>query len=247
MSDGCQRQQARAVADRGRGRPREVDRPHHRGHRDGGCHRQGGAFALRRGNRRPRRDQSQDRRAAAVAPSAGGGRRREHVQPDQRRGGQERQSRRPGRRHHFRCAAAAGIRPHCRAIGQAGDRAEGARGRARSAVPGIQGPHRRYRQRHRQARRIRQRGGGPRPRRGDHPPRRDAAARNAAQRRPRPRLYLRRAPRTARSADFPVAHAPAVHGQAVRPGGAGNLRRHRRGQGGRARSRLTRQDRGDLA
>ena len=86
MSDGCQRQQARAAADRGCGRPREVDRPHHRGHRDGGCHRQGGAFALRRGDRRARRDQSQDRRAAAVTPSPGGGQRREHVEPDQRRG-----------------------------------------------------------------------------------------------------------------------------------------------------------------
>ena len=44
-----------------------------------------------------------------------------------------------------------------------------------------------------------------------------------AQRRPRPRLHLRRAARAARAADFPVAHASAVHGQAVRPGGAGNL------------------------
>ena len=39
-----------------------------------------------------------------------------------------------GRRHHRRSAAAARIRPHRRAIGQAGDRAEGARGRARPAV-----------------------------------------------------------------------------------------------------------------
>ena len=44
-----------------------------------------------------------------------------------------------------------------------------------------------------------------------------------AQRRPRPRLHLRRAARAARAADFPVAHASAIHGQAVRPGGAGNL------------------------
>ena len=136
---------------------------------------------------------------------------------------QEAQSRGAGRRHHRRHAAAARIRPHRRAVRQAGDRAEGARGRARPAVHRIQGPHRRHRQRHRQARRIRQRGRRPRPRRGDRPPRRDAAARDAAQRRPRPRLYLRRAARAARSADFPVAHPSAVHGQAVRPGGAGNL------------------------
>ena len=87
----------------------------------------------------------------------------------------------------------------------------------------IQGPHRRHRQRHRQARRIRQRGRRSRPRRGDRPPRRDAAARDVAQRRPRPRLHLRRAARAARAADFPVPHPSAVHGQAVRPGGAGNL------------------------
>ena len=36
-------------------------------------------------------------------------------------------------------------------------------------------------------------------------------------------LHLRRAARAARPADFPVAHPSAVHGQAVRPGGAGNL------------------------
>ncbi len=72
MSDGCQRQPARAVADRGRGRPREVDRPHDRDHRDGRRDRQGGAVALRRRDRRPRRDQCQDRRASAVAPHAGG-------------------------------------------------------------------------------------------------------------------------------------------------------------------------------
>jgi N utilization substance protein A len=34
-------------------------------------------------------------------------------------------------------------------------------------------------------------------------------------RRPRPRLCLRRAPRAARPADLPVAHASAVHGEAV--------------------------------
>ena len=42
-------------------------------------------------------------------------------------------------------------------------------------------------------------------------------------RRPHPRLHLRRAPRAARAADFPLPHASAVHGQAVRAGGAGNL------------------------
>ena len=34
------------------------------------------------------------------------------------------------------------------------------------------------------------------------------------------------APRAARTADFPVPHASAVHGEAVHAGSAGNLRRH---------------------
>ena len=77
-------------------------------------------------------------------------------------------------------AAADRFRPHRRAVGQAGDRAEGARGRARPPVRGIQGPHRRDRQRHRQARRIRQRRRRSRPRRGDRAPRRDDPARDAS-------------------------------------------------------------------
>ena len=47
--------------------------------------------------------------------------------------------------------------PHRRAVGQAGDPAEGPRGRARPPVRGVQGPHRHDHQRHRQARGIRQR------------------------------------------------------------------------------------------
>ena len=45
-------------------REKSIDRTH-RDHRHGGRDRQGGALALRRGDRRPRRDQSEDRRAAA--------------------------------------------------------------------------------------------------------------------------------------------------------------------------------------
>ena len=70
-----------------------------------------------------------------------------------------------------------------------------------------------------------------------------AAARDVPQRRARARPHHGRARRTARAADLPVAHASAVHGQAVRPGSAGNLRRHHRDQGGRARSGQPRQDR----
>ena len=65
--------------------------------------------------------------------------------------------------------------------------------------------------------------------------------------RPRPRLCLRRAPRAARPADLPVAHPSAIHGEAVQAGSAGDLRRRHRGEVGRPRSGLARQDRRDLA
>ena len=188
LTDGRQRQPARTAADRRRGRPREIDRPPHRHHRHGGRDREGGALALRQRDRSPRRDQSEDRRAAPCAPHAGGRGGGEPVEPDQPGRRAQAPSGRADRRHHRRHAAAARIRPHRRAVGQAGDRAEGARGRARPPVRGIQGPHRRHRQRHRQARRIRQRRRRSRPRRGDRAARRDAAARDLAQRRPHPRL-----------------------------------------------------------
>jgi N utilization substance protein A len=60
-------------------------------------------------------------------------------------------------------------------------------------------------------------------RRGDAAPRRAAAARELPQRRPGARLHRRRPRGAARPADLPVAHPSAVHGQAVRPGGAGDL------------------------
>jgi N utilization substance protein A len=69
---------------------------------------------------------------------------------------------------------------------------------------------------------------------------------NVPLRRPRPRLCLRRAPRTARPADLPVAHPSAVHGEAVHHGSAGNLRRHHPGEVGCPRSGFARQDRRDL-
>ena len=77
VTDGRQRQPARIVADRRRGRPREVDRPPHRDRRHGGRDREGGALALRHRDRRPRRDRSEERRAPAAAPHAGGRHRRE--------------------------------------------------------------------------------------------------------------------------------------------------------------------------
>ncbi len=92
---------------------------------------QGGALALRRA--KPKSAPRSIQRAANCALSrhmlvveAG----REPVEPDQPGGRAPAQSGRAGRRHHRRHPAAAGIWPHRRAIGQAGDRAEGARGRA---------------------------------------------------------------------------------------------------------------------
>ncbi len=107
------------------------------------------------------------------------------------------------RRVHHRPAAADRFRPHRRADRQAGDRPARARGRARQAVQRIQGPRRRDRQRHRQAHRVRQPDGRPRPCRGPAAPRRDHPARGLPQRRPRARLHLRRARGTARAADLP--------------------------------------------
>ena len=165
-----------------------------RDHGDGGRDREGRALALWRGDRRARRDQRR-RPASFGSRATARGRersrtRRPQIEPRRRAAAQ---SGGPGRRHHRRRAAAARIRPHRGAIGQAGDRAESARGRARPPVPGIQGPHRRDRQRRRQARRIRQRGRRSRPRRSHRAARRAAAARDLPQRRPRPRLCLRRA------------------------------------------------------
>ena len=89
LTDGRQRQPARTVADRRRGRPREVDRPRHRHRRHGGCDPEGGALALRQRDRGPRRDQSEDRRDAAVAAAAGRRSGRERLHPDRARGRQE--------------------------------------------------------------------------------------------------------------------------------------------------------------
>src|SRR5262249_18871709 len=80
------------------------------------------------------------------------------------------------------CLAALGLGPHRRQSGKTGGGAEGAGSGARPPVSGVQGPHFRYRQWHRQAGRIRQRGRRSRPRRGDRASRRNVAARDVPQR-----------------------------------------------------------------
>jgi ribosome maturation factor RimP len=69
---------------RGKAAEREArGKSHPRPHGDGRCDREGGALALRGGNRRARRNQFQDRRASPRTPSPGGRHRREPVEPDQ--------------------------------------------------------------------------------------------------------------------------------------------------------------------
>src|SRR5580704_6208476 len=128
------RQQTRTAADRGRSRPRKGDRSQDRARRHGGRDRQGGALALRQRDRSARGDRSEERRAASVTPHAGGRDGGKSGDADQPRRRAPAPSRSPDRRYHRRSVAAARIWPHRRAIGQAGDRAEGARGRARPAI-----------------------------------------------------------------------------------------------------------------
>jgi len=75
----------------------------------------------------------------------------------------------------------------------------------------------------------------------------EEAKKRVPQRRPHPRFHLRRTPRAARAADISLAHPSAIHGQAVRAGSAGNLRRHRGGEGGGAGPGFARENRGDFA
>ena len=106
-----------------------------------------------------------------------------------------------------------------------------------TAVRRVQGPHRRDRQRHRQARRVRQRHRRPRPRRGHHPPRRDDPARDVPPRRPHPRLRVRRR-REARGPQIFLSRTDrSLVAKLFAPGGARDLRRHRRGEGASRASR----------
>src|SRR5262249_52276802 len=68
-----------------------------------------------------------------------GGRVKNGGAEDGARRGKKPHPRRSGRRLHRRGPAAARIWPHRGPIGEASDRAEGARGRARPAVSGVQG------------------------------------------------------------------------------------------------------------
>ena len=229
-------------------REKSIDRAN-RARVDGRRDAEGRALALRPGNRGPRRDQSENRRNPVLAAASRRRRGRERSDADDARGGAEEEPFGPDRRLDRRIPAPVRLRAHPRPGVEAGAGAEDPRGRARQAIRCLQGPHRRHHQRRGQAGRVRQRrgrsrrlGGG----RGGRAARRIDPARDVPARRPDPRLCLRRPARGPRAADLPVPHPPPVHLQAVRPGSAGNLRRHRRGEVGGARSGLARQDRGHV-
>ena len=132
--DGRQRQQTRTLADRRRGRAREVDRPLDRARLDGGRDAEGGALALRPGDRGARRDQPEDRRNPLLAPAAGRRPDRERRDPDHAGRRAEEEPFRADRRLDRRIAAALRLRPHSRPGLQAGAGAENPRGRARQAI-----------------------------------------------------------------------------------------------------------------
>ena len=178
---------------------------------------------------------------ADPAPPRGRGAGEPVHRADARRGPRD-QAGRPARRLPDRPAAAGGLRPHRRAVGEAGDHAEGPRGRAAAPVRGVQGPRRRDHQRHRQAHRVRQRHRRRRPRRGDPAPRPADPARGLPQRRPGARADPRGPPRDPRAADLPLAHRARVPRRALQDGGAGDLRRHHRDQGGGPRPRQPGED-----
>ena len=133
--------------------------------RDGGGDPEGREVALRPRQRNQGRDRSQDRRDAAASLAPGRREGRERGDRDHARRSADPQSGGADGRLDRRAAAADRFRAHRRASRQAGHLPEGARRRAREAVRRIQGPHRRDRARHGQARRIRQRGRRSRPRR----------------------------------------------------------------------------------
>ena len=204
-------------------REKSIDRDH-RDHGDGGCDRQGGALALRRGDRRPRRDQCQDRRAAARRATCWWS-----------TTSRTRRTRSASRTPRSAIPAA-----------QVGDTIADAlppleygRIAAQSAKQVIVQKVREA-ERDRQYQEYKDRIGdivngivkrveygnvvvdlG----RGEAIIRRDEMLpRETLRNGDRVRAYhLRRAPRAARSADFPFAHASAIHGEAVRAGSAGNL------------------------
>ena len=138
-----------------------------------------------------------------------------------------------------------GLRPHRRAAGQAGHRAEGARGRARAGGRCLQGPRRHAGERRRQARRpqrhlrrSRQQRRRLRAAHGHDPARAGQAAG------PHQGLPEGSALRAARPAAVPDAHRAGIPDRAVQARGAGSRPGPHPDPGRRARCGRARQDRG---
>ena len=139
-------------------------------------------------------------------------------------------------------------RPDRRADREAGDLPEGARGRARQRLRRVLRAGRRGGQRHRQAPgdgRLRRR---PRPRRGAPAAQGAEPRRDLPDRRPRARRRSCASTAGAKGPQIILSpHRPRPARQAVRDGGARDLRRHRPDQGRRARGGRAGQGGRDLA
>ena len=184
----------------------------------------------RRGARRARCHQPQDRRLRHVPPLEGVRRRLHRARGAGARAAHGRRARhRQGRGAGRLRRGADGIgalRPHPRADRQAGDRAEGARGRARAGGRCLQGPRRHAGERHRQARRPQRRlRRSRRECRGLHRARGDDSARARALAGPHQGVPQGSALRAARSAAVPVAHRAGIPDRAVQARGAGSRAR----------------------
>ena len=116
--------------------------------------------------------------------------------------------------------------PHRGAVGEAGALPAHPRGRAREGLQRIHRPGRRGGQRHGQALRARRHHRRPRPHRGDRAALRAGPPRALQPGRAHPRRDHRGPQAAQGAADRAVAHRPAAPGQALRDGGAGDLRRH---------------------
>ena len=116
--------------------------PRHRG--DGGFARQGARARATAPNTTSAR--AIDRKTGELAhdplPPRGRGAGEPLHRADASTEAQRDQAGRRARRRDHRLAAADGLRPHRRPVGQAGDHAEGPRGRAAAPVRGVQGPRR---------------------------------------------------------------------------------------------------------
>ena len=166
---------------------------------------------------------------------------------DHARRGAPLRSRSRARRRDRREGRHLGLRAHPRADGQAGDHPAHPRGRARHRLRGVQGSQGRDRERHRPALREGRDHRRPRPRRGRAAAEGAGAARDLSPERPHPRLRDRRQQGRQGRADHPLARLHRDADEALRAGGAGDVRGHRHDPGRRARAGRALEDRRGVA